>query len=428
MFNHPKGLYILFFLEMWERFSYYGMRALLALYISAAVVDGGMGWSNSEALTLYGWYTMAVYVLTIGGGWLADRYLGRKKTVLLGGFLLCLGHILMAIPGSVTFFGALAFIVLGVGSLKGNATALVGDLYKPDDPKREEGFTVYYMGINVGSLLATLSVAYVGEIYGWHYGFGLAGIGMIIGQIIYVSGWKYFKGIQDKPQRANTNRNSKQSLSSQEKLQLKWVFMSLFVIFLFWMGFEQTGGMLTFYTRDHVDRSLFGWEVPTSMFQSINAAFILIFASFVSAFWKKRTQVHGLTKMGIGIIIMGLGYGFMLLSETWVADGLRAPVILLILMYFFHTIGELCLSPVANAFVSKNSPAKVVGVVMGIMFAITGLANKAASEVGKLSETMGYSNVFFFLMIISIIAGCILLYLAPKTKTIEINEQLTIGQ
>lgn len=397
--KHPKGLYVLFLLEMWERFSYYGMRAILVLFMVDSISNGGMNWSNEEALGLYGWYTMTVYVLTIVGGVVADRFLGRKKTVLLGGFLLCVGHILMAFPANWTFFSALALIVLGVGGLKGNATALVGDLYQRNDPLREEGFTLYYMGINIGALLSTLTVSYVGEVYGWHYGFGLAGIGMILGQVVYLGGLKHITSVE--VVKESIEENSKEV----SKGNLKDVLLGFILVFVFWVGYEQQGGMITFFTRDHIDRVILGWEVPTGMFQSLTAGGILLFGAIVSGFWRRRPHFTELQKMGIGVAVMGLGYVFMIFSGITASEGDKASVLLLIGMYLFHVLGELCLSPVANSFVSKKSPAAVVGLMMGLMFAVTGGANKVASEIGKLANTKGYTTVFILLMVSSIVIG-----------------------
>ena len=197
IFGHPRGLAVLFFTEMWERFSYYGMRGLLVLYLVADVADGGFGWSQVEALSLYGTYTMMVYLMSIPGGILADKFLGQKKAVMVGGALLVLGHGIMAIPGQTMFYTALVLIVLGVGALKANISTMVGQLYKKGDVRRDKGFTIFYMGINLGSALSSLLVGYIGQVYGWHYGFGLAGIGMLFGQIQYVYGGKYLKGIGD---------------------------------------------------------------------------------------------------------------------------------------------------------------------------------------------------------------------------------------
>ena len=197
LFGHPKGLYVLFFTELWERFSYYGMRALLTLYIatSATAIDPGLGWSNKDAIWLYGWYTMLVYVASIPGGWIADKFLGQKKTVMLGGLLLCMGHGILAVPATWAFFTGLLLIILGVGGLKPNISTMVGGLYKKGDIRRDSGFTIFYIGINIGAFLSSIIVGLVAYKYGWHYGFGLAGIGMLIGQLVYIAGQKYLTDV-----------------------------------------------------------------------------------------------------------------------------------------------------------------------------------------------------------------------------------------
>src|SRR6056297_1324116 len=201
LWGHPKGLYILFFTELWERFSYYGMRAILVLYLISTVSgdNPGYGWEESDALVLYGWYTMMVYVMSIPGGWIADRFWGQKKTVLIGGLLLCAGHGILAVDHIYAFYAGLALIVLGVGGLKPNISTMVGGLYPPGDERRDKGFTIFYIGINIGAFLSALIVGYIGEKIGWHYGFGLAGIGMLLGQITFMAGQKYLKGVGEPP-------------------------------------------------------------------------------------------------------------------------------------------------------------------------------------------------------------------------------------
>lgn len=288
--GHPKGLYILFFTEMWERFSYYGMRAILTLYMITEVSNNnpGLGWDDAFALSIYGWYTMAVYVMSIPGGIIADRWLGQKKTVLLGGILLIFGHSILAIDATWAFAAGLTLIVLGVGGLKPNISTMVGGLYREGDPRRDHGFTVFYIGINVGAFLASLVVGGVGEIYGWHYGFGLAGIGMFLGMLVFFYGHKYLKGVGDPPKlRTDTKTKIKSPLTKIEKDRMVVLFLSFIVIIAFWAAFEQAGGLMNIYTNSKVDRMLLGWQIPTSWFQSLNPFFIMIFGTLVATFWLK---------------------------------------------------------------------------------------------------------------------------------------------
>ena len=288
LLGHPVGLFILFFTELWERFSYYGMRAILVLFIVDSVQNGGMGWTDENALALYGWYTMLVYLMSVPGGILADRALGQKKTVFLGGVLLVLGHSILAVPTDWAFFMGLSLIVLGVGGLKANISTMVGGLYRPGDPARDKGFTIFYIGINIGAASASLLVAYVGEKIGWHYGFGLAGIGMLIGQIVYMAGQKYLKGVGDYVQSEKSSDGVKaKPLTKIEKDRIVVLLISFLIVIVFWGAFEQAGGLLNLYAKQKVDRSIGGFVIPAGWFQAANPIFIIIFGTVVAAFWHK---------------------------------------------------------------------------------------------------------------------------------------------
>ncbi|MGB3180828.1 MAG: peptide MFS transporter [Cyclobacteriaceae bacterium] len=258
--GHPKGLMILFFTEMWERFSYYGMRGILVLFL-VSTVNGGFGWSEGDAINLYGWYTMLVYLVSVPGGILADKVLGQKKAVMIGGFTLVAGHFLMAVPYEWAFFGALALIVAGTGLLKPNISTMVGGLYPKGDKKRDAGFTIFYMGINLGAFLAAIIVGYVGETIGWHYGFSLAGFGMLLGQLVFIGGQKYLKGVgdlQDSKARAEyvaTHSKSK-GFTKQENDRLVLLAISFVIVLVFWAAFEQAGGLMNLYTKNYTDRYL----------------------------------------------------------------------------------------------------------------------------------------------------------------------------
>ncbi len=281
LFGHPVGLYILFFTEMWERFSYYGMRAILVLYLVAQTTEdnAGLGWSNGEALALYGWYTMLVYVASIPGGWIADKFLGQKKSVLYGGILLVIGHSVLAIEQMWAFYSGLGFIIAGVGMLKPNISTMVGGLYKQGDIRRDKGFTIFYIGINVGAFLSSLIVGTVGEVYGWHYGFGLAGIGMALGLLQYVYGQKYLKHVGNFLG-TSENKIEKEAmdkpLTKIEKDRVVVLFISFILVIIFWGAFEQAGGLMNLYASDKTNRILsfslpfIGNEVPASWFQSLN--------------------------------------------------------------------------------------------------------------------------------------------------------------
>ncbi len=350
---------------MWERFSYYGMRAILTLYMITEVTkdNPGLGWDHAFALSIYGWYTMAVYVMSIPGGIIADRWLGQKKTVLFGGILLIFGHSILAIDAIWAFATGLTFIVLGVGGLKPNISTMVGGLYREGDPRRDHGFTVFYIGINIGAFLASLVVGGVGELYGWHYGFGLAGIGMLLGVSVFLYGQKYLKNIGDPPKlRADTKKQINTPLTKIEKDRMVVLFLSFIIIIAFWAAFEQAGGLMNIYTNTKVDRMLLGWQIPTSWFQSLGPFFIMVFGTLVATFWLKRQrsnkETSTLFKMAIGTMIMGTGFLMMSGASLQAASAGQAGMYWIIVAYLLHTIGELCASPTALSFITKLAPVK----------------------------------------------------------------------
>tara|TARA_B100000073_G_scaffold30155_1_gene22994 strand:- start:1010 stop:2389 length:1380 start_codon:yes stop_codon:yes gene_type:complete len=437
IFGHPAGLYILFFVEMWERFSYYGMRAILTLFLAAPIImddpQSGYGWTNAETLSFYGTYTMFVYLMSIPGGWIADKFIGQKKAVMLGGLLLCFGHGILAVDAEWAFFTGLILIVVGVGFLKPNISTMVGGLYKKGDNKRDTGFYIFYMGINIGAFLGALTVGAVAAKYGWHYGFGLAGIGMAIGQLVYIYGLKYLEGVgefigsEKSPDKDLMNK----PLTSVEKDRMLVMFLSFLIIIVFWGAFEQAGGLMSLYTEQKTDRMLsfslpfIGNEVPAAIFQSINAFFIIIFATIVAKFWsdwaKKGKESSSLFKMAIGLIIMAFGFFFMTKASTEVimeGDEVvqKSAMIWLVLAYLFHTIGELCASPVALSFITKLAPVKYAAFMMGAYFAATGLGNKVAGFVGQLSEGAGEFQVFTGIAIFCTLFGILVLLLLKPLK------------
>jgi len=406
LWGHPMGLYILFFTEMWERFSYYGMRGILTLYVaqSATAVDPGLGWSNKDALWLYGWYTMLVYVASIPGGYIADKLFGQKKTVLMGGILLCLGHGILAIPQDWAFFTGLILIILGVGGLKPNISTMVGGLYKAGDIRRDKGFTIFYIGINIGAFLSSISVGFVAYYYGWHYGFGLAGIGMLLGQIVYMAGQKHLIGVGEFIGSKDSGIDPKiaeKPLTKIEKDRVIVLLISFLIVVVFWGAFEQAGGLMNLYTDAKINRSIsFSWlqEIPAAVFQSLNAGYIIIFGTAVAGYWalrrKKGKQASSLFKMAVGTIIMGLGYIFMMFASQEASAEVfgKAAMFWIFLAYLFHTIGELSTSPVSLSFITKLAPVKYASIMMGIYFAATGFGNKLAGSIGEASQLDPFSG------------------------------------
>lgn len=480
LFGHPVGLYILFLTEMWERFSFYGMRALLVLYIVTETIGdergAGLGWSNQEALALYGWYTMLVYVMAIPGGMVADKLIGQKKSVLIGAIILCLGHGVLALSDLWAFYTGLGLIIVGVGLLKPNISTMVGGLYQPGDIRRDKGFSIFYIGINIGSLLATMVIGGVVAAYGWHAGFGLAGIAMVFGLIVYLYGQKYLihVGNHTKNDKSDVNEVSyghlyKNLFKSPLQLsitvllilvsiygwyEMDWGYGLLFIfltaitsllmmiykgldskiykdrfivlllsfimVIIFWGAFEQVGGLMNLYTDTKTDRVLFGWEIPTVMFQSLNAGFIIIFATGVAGFWAKRKlknkEASSVFKMAIGIIIMGFGFIFMVFAAMQFEASAKSSMIWLILAYLFHTIGELCLSPVALSFITKLAPVKYASLMMGVYFAATGLGNKVAGIVGESASSFGEYSIFVGILIFTVVIGFIFIALLKPLK------------
>ncbi|MEL6865066.1 MAG: peptide MFS transporter [Bacteroidota bacterium] len=482
IFGHPIGLFVLFLTEMWERFSYYGMRAILVLFLveSTSSKNPGFGWDDGSAFALYGWYTMFVYVASIPGGILADRYIGQKKAVMLGGILLCLGHGILAIEALWAFYAGLILIVLGVGALKPNISTMVGGLYGQGDNRRDMGFYIFYMGINLGAAAAGIIVGYVGQRIGWHYGFGLAGIGMAIGQLTYWWGQKYLDGVGDLVVEEKTSAENRPNLIMDifkhtnsiigfvltamlglavyfaiswqygllimalslavgvgivvyndgdrvEKDRILVTYLSFLIIIVFWGAFEQAGGLLNVYADDKTNLQLTdSFAVPASWFQSVNAIFILIFATLVGSFWiwwqNRGKESSAIFKMAIGVIIMGWGFFFMSVAANEVVYDDAGNVLeksgmqWLVLAYLFHTLGELCASPVALSFITKLAPARWMAFMMGAYFAATGLGNKVAGLLGEWSVSLGEFNIFTGIAVFCTIMGLLVIAILKPLK------------
>ena len=433
LFGHPVGLFILFFTEMWERFSYYGMRAILVLYLVAKTSENnaGLGWTNAEALALYGWYTMLVYISSIPGGWIADKFLGQKKSVLIGGLLLVVGHSILVVEQMLAFYTGLGFIIAGVGMLKPNISTMVGGLYKRGDIRRDKGFTIFYIGINIGAFLSSLIVGTIGEVYGWHYGFGLAGIGMALGLLQYVFGQKYLKNVGNflgASTKIEEKEIANRPLTKIEKDRIIVLFISFLIVIVFWGAYEQAGGLMNIYASEKTNRILpfslpfIGNEIPASWFQSLVALFIIILGTSVAGYWAKR-KLQGklstsLFKMLIGLVFMGTGYFFMSAAAGQNLTTGSSAMYWLVLTYLFHTIGELCVSPVALSYITKLAPVKYASLMMGIYFAMTGIGNKIAGLIGESASKLGEFTVFTGIAIISIIFGFLVMLFRNKLEVL----------
>ncbi len=426
IFGHPYGLYVLFFTELWERFSYYGMRALLVLFLISETSgeNPGYGWSNEDAIYLYGWYTMLVYVAGIPGGWIADNLLGQKKTVMLGGGLLVLGHSILAIDNITAFYIGLGFIVLGVGGLKPNISTMVGGLYINDEEKKDIGFKIFYMGINIGAFLSALIIGGIGEEWGWHYGFGLAGIGMLLGQLVFIWGQKYLVGIgdfigkKDNPDKEVMDK----PLTNIEKDRVKVLLLSFLIVIVFWGAFEQAGGLMNIYAFEKTNRMIesINFEVPATWFQSLNAGFIVLFAVIVGKFWawwKSLGRESALLfQMAVGVIIMAFGFYVMSLAALEFEKNGSSAMYYLVIAYLLHTLGELCTSPTVMALITKLAPIKYASLLMGTYFACTGFGNKLAAELGKWAQTAGEYQIFLGIFIFCSLFGLLVIFIIKPLK------------
>jgi proton-dependent oligopeptide transporter, POT family len=482
-FGHPGGLSTLFFTEMWERFSYYGMRAILVLFMVAAVDRGGLGLDDVTATAIYGLYTMFVYLLALPGGWLADNLLGQRKAIWYGGIIIAAGHFSMALPFTETFFLGLVLIVIGTGLLKPSISTIVGGLYADhESARRDAGFSIFYMGINMGAFLAPLVVGYLGEEINWHYGFGAAGIGMVIGLI-------QFKLTGDKLGDVGAKPNADHDPAWQRKVwtgigavmtafaaflvavMAGWVVInplaiakfSAFVILglvtlyfgyvllfggldrlekqkvvvigflflfaaMFWSGFEQAGSSLNLFAERYTNRDVFGWMMPASWFQSINSIFIIALAPVFGMLWVALSnagrELSMPFKFGLGLIQLGLGFLVMVFaSKVAFANSMGAGPGWLVLTYLLHTMGELCLSPVGLSSVTKLSPKRLVGQMMGIWFMASALGNLIAGLVaGRFSDEIIsaqpslMSEQYMMIFYVTAGAGAVMLVLSPWIK------------
>lgn len=434
--KHPPGLYLLFLTEMWERFSYYGMRALLTLYLTTAFISGGLGFEKSAAMSLYGFFTGAVYFTPLVGGYLSDRFLGRRLAITIGGIAMALGNFMLFVQHSVTgLYLGLGLLIIGNGFFKPNISTLVGELYGDQDKRKDAAFTIFYMGINIGAFFAPLVCGYLAEDlfkttadgvvhYGFRYGFLGAAIGMVIGQVLFNAlGNRYLGDIGKQPVGKSPNPKvaaaARTPLTSKEKQRTAVILIITCFVVFFWAGFEQAGSSLTLYTDTFVDKHLFGWEVPTSWFQSLNPLFIVILAPVLSALWVKlasteRGDLSIPTKMACGMILLGLGFLVVMLAVLQTGSDeesivVRANPLYIVFTYLLHTLGELFLSPVGLSMVSKLAPIKLASLLMGVWLASTGVANIIAGKLASYTQSLGYLDVFGLIGILSILMGLVLL-------------------
>ena len=478
--THPKALFLLFFAEFWERFSYYGMRALLILYMTSA-----MKYSDNDAYGVYAAYGAMVYATPIAGGLLAEKLLGYRKAIFWGGTLMALGHFAMAFEYEIVFYLALALLILGNGFFKPNISSFIATFYEKNDPRKDGAYTIFYMGINAGAMLTPLTCGYIGQQVGWHYGFGLAGVGMVLGLIVFVvarnKGYFEDNGHPNEPElltkkTAGLSREVLVYVASfivlpvvmvlikyngsldillgilgvsmlgyliamgareedRDQGQRVWVIVVLLLFTaMFWSFFELAGSAITLYTERNVDMKVGGTQLTAAMFQAVNPLFILAFAPIFSFLWgflgRREIEPNAPLKFAMGLFLLGGGFFMFSIGKGFAVDGM-VPVIWLILAYLGHTLGELCLSPVGLSLVTKLSPPKIVGLMMGIWFLSSSIAHQAGKFIAQLTssgeggdtsklpptETLTvYTDVFNQVGMIAMGAGVLLVILSPILK------------
>ncbi|WP_162046926.1 peptide MFS transporter [Vibrio taketomensis] len=423
--GHPRGLFLLFGTELWERFSYYAMRAILVLYLTDTTLNGGLGWSTKDALDLYGIYTGLVYITPLIGGWLADNYLGQRRSILIGGALMAIGQFTLAIPADVlglsvlhSFYLGLALLIAGNGLFKPNISTMVGDLYKEGDNRRDGAFTIFYMGINIGALLAGVISGSVTNEFGWKAGFVAAGVGMLMSlvmQMTLAQSWLGDIGREPAAKRdlELKNSNKKEPLTKEEFDRIKVILvMSVFTI-VFWAGFEQAGGLMNIYTQQYTDRMIGGFEVPAAWFQSLNPFFIITLAPLLAVLWVKlgKREPNSPVKFALAMFFLALGFLCMVgaVMEQGGDTTVKTSMLWLVGAFFFHTLGELCLSPIGLSLVTKLAPLRLASLMMGAWFGCNAIANYVAGYVGSHVGELGALSIFSGIAVTATISGVILL-------------------
>ena len=498
LMGHPSGLFVLFFTEMWERFSYYGMRALLVLFLTSALLDGGWAWTREEALGLYGTYTMLVYFSPILGGLIADKFIGYRKAVAFGALIMTLGHASMAMDTPWGLYLGIGCLVAGNGLFKPNITSIINGVYINAQDKKDGAFTIFYMGVNAGAFLGIMLCGYIGETIGWHWGFGLAGIFMFLGMLQFWFAQGIFGNVGLAPTKeidlsdaVQNNKDGGAQKVSDKVQRDRYTVVGILAIFtvFFWAAFEQAGGSMTIFAADYTNRVLEGdsalifriantlltviplmiityvllqlfkitfkkyalsntflgfsfliiwfiviWmlytqfsqestEIPASWFGILNSFYIIAFAPLFSKIWESKFNPPATVKFGVGLILLGLGFGILAYGSASIPQGAQTAsvsIIWLILAYLLHTLGELSLSPVGLSYVSKLVPATKIGMMFGLWYIAIGLGNKAAGSMGGMidSITSEYSMSTFFLIFtfVPIIAGLVVMSLTPIVK------------
>ena len=468
--GHPAGLYLVFFTGMWERFSYYAMRGILVLYLTATWLNGGLGYDEKFSTTVYGIATGLCYFTPLFGGWLSDRYLGQRKSIVIGGFIMVLAEFLLFAPelftstaasltpeqlehneliGRIGLFSGLFLLIIGNGFFKPNISSIVGDLYEPGDKRLDSAFSIFYMGINLGAVMAPLIVGLLADnvfattyvdangvtqiTHGYRYGFLAAAVGVLVGQLLFVFlSNKYLGNIGIEPKGAakaaeSATEEVKVPLTRQEKERIAVIFIFFFFAVFFFAGMEQAGASFNLYANKYIDRNVFGFEVPTAWLQMINPFFVIVLAPVFAYFWNTRLgqALNTPLKMGLGLIVLGIGFWFMLIAgfqrgAMWegglnIVDNtdvtIKAGMIWMILTYFLHTIGELSLSPVGLSIVTKLSPARFASLFMGVWIMAAAFANMLAGLISSYVVELGASTVFASISVFVMVLGILMVSL-----------------
>ena len=470
-FGHPRGLATLFFTEMWERYSYYGTRALLILYMTASLRSGGLGFSVMKAGSLYGFYTAMVYLLSLPGGWVADRLFGQRRAVFLGGVLIAAGNFCLAAPRLSFFYAGLGLLMLGTGLLKPNVSAIVGQLYAPEDKRRDSGFSIFYMGINIGAF-SPLVVGWVGEKLNWRLGFATSAIGMVAGLVQFLLTSRYLgeagarPASSDNPERDRAVKRkgilvvvlslavllvlaalaflgilhvtaeiisnalgwilvaisiavfSSMALNKSWSRQERTRAVAILVLFLasavFWGGYEQAGSSLNLFGERNTNRYLLGYQFPASWFQWVEPLFVIILAPTFAWLWLAlgRREPSTPTKFSLGLLFVGLGFLILVPAAT----GSAVSPLWLVACYLLHTIGEMCLSPVGLSGMTKLAPARAAGFIMGVWFLATGMGNWLAGKAGSLYDTVPLPKLFAAVAAVAMVSALVLAFLVRPTK------------
>ena len=430
-FGHPRGLSTLFFTEMWERFSYYGMRARHILYMTASAAQGGLAFTTERAASIYGWYTFGVYAAAIPGGWIADRLLGQYRSVLWGGVIIALGHFSLAFPSITTFYLGLLLIVIGTGLLKPNISTMVGSLYDQDDERRDAGFSIFYMGINLGAFIAPLIVGTLGQRVDWHLGFGCAGIGMAFGVIQYIVGKRRLMpalerlGQSGSRPAATTSAEPWWRFTPEEWKRVAAIAILFVFSSVFWAAFEQAGSSLNLFADRLTRLTIFGKSFPSTWFQSLNSMFMIFgLAPLLAWLWIRLgpRQPSSPIKFAFGLLFTGLGFALLVPASGMAqAQGILVSPWWLVGVYFLHTIGELCLSPVGLSIVTKLAPHRIVGSMMGLWFLSIAVGNKLAGWAAGYFDRLPLPQLFGAVAATTFVAAVMLLLLTRPIKTLMGN-------